>query len=48
MEDVLLYLVRLADKLDMDVVEAEKRKLEANAGKYPVEKGRGRREDVEL
>jgi NTP pyrophosphatase (non-canonical NTP hydrolase) len=39
--DVLLYLVRLADKLDVDLLEAAKRKIDANAKKYPVEKARG-------
>lgn len=42
MADVLLYLVRLADKLDMDLLEAASHKLELNAAKYPVEKSRGR------
>jgi dCTP diphosphatase len=39
--DVLLYLVRLADKLDVDLVAAAKAKLALNALKYPVEKARG-------
>ena len=39
--DVLLYLVRLADKLGIDPFEAASRKMIANAGKYPVEKARG-------
>ncbi len=39
--DVLLYLVRLADKLDLDLVAAAKAKLELNALKYPVDKARG-------
>ena len=39
--DVLLYLVRLADKLDVDLVAAAKAKLELNALKYPVDKSRG-------
>jgi dCTP diphosphatase len=39
--DVLLYLVRLADKLDVDLVDAAKAKLELNALKYPVDKARG-------
>ena len=42
MADVLLYLVRLADKLDIDLLEAASRKLVLNAVKYPVEKARGR------
>jgi dCTP diphosphatase len=39
--DVLLYLIRLADKLNIDLMNAAKRKLELNAQKYPVEKARG-------
>jgi NTP pyrophosphatase (non-canonical NTP hydrolase) len=41
MADVLLYLVRLADKLDVDLLEAARTKMARNAGKYPVEKARG-------
>ncbi len=40
--DVLLYLVRLADKLDVDLAEAARQKIHANAKKYPIEKARGR------
>lgn len=39
--DVLLYLIRLADKLGIDPVEAAGRKMLANAEKYPVHKARG-------
>lgn len=39
--DVLLYLIRLADKAGIDPVEAAQRKLEINAMKYPVDKARG-------
>jgi dCTP diphosphatase len=42
MADVLLYLIRLADKLDVDLMAAAERKLRANAEKYPVEKARGK------
>jgi NTP pyrophosphatase (non-canonical NTP hydrolase) len=42
MADVLLYLVRLADKLDVDLVEAAHEKMQRNRKKYPVEKARGR------
>lgn len=42
MADVLLYLIRLADKLDIDLLAAADRKLGINALKYPVEKARGR------
>jgi NTP pyrophosphatase (non-canonical NTP hydrolase) len=41
MADVLLYLVRLADKLDVDLLAASQEKLALNAQKYPVEKARG-------
>jgi NTP pyrophosphatase (non-canonical NTP hydrolase) len=39
--DTLLYLVRLADKLDIDLLDAARRKIEINEQKYPVEKSRG-------
>lgn len=39
--DVQLYLVRLADKLDINIVEESFRKIEKNAKKYPVEKAKG-------
>jgi NTP pyrophosphatase (non-canonical NTP hydrolase) len=40
--DVLLYLLRLCDKLDIDLAAATRRKLVLNARKYPVAKARGR------
>jgi NTP pyrophosphatase (non-canonical NTP hydrolase) len=39
--DVLLYLVRLADKLGFDLVEAAAMKMDLNAVRYPAEKVRG-------
>lgn len=39
--DVLLYLVRLSDRLDVDLRETALRKLEKNAVKYPAEQVRG-------
>jgi NTP pyrophosphatase (non-canonical NTP hydrolase) len=39
--DVLLYLVRLADKLDIDLLRAAQDKLVINGEKYPVAKARG-------
>ena len=39
--DIQIYLTRLADKLDVDIDEAVKKKLESNALKYPVELARG-------
>jgi dCTP diphosphatase len=40
--DVLLFLLRLCDKLGIDLAEAAERKLELNAKKYPIAKARGR------
>lgn len=40
--DVLLFLLRLCDKLGIDLAAAADRKLQLNAKKYPVEKSRGR------
>ncbi len=39
--DILLYLVRLADKLGVDLRTAALAKLEKNAKKYPADKVRG-------
>lgn len=39
--DVLLYLVRLADRLGVDLEQAAIAKIARNAVKYPVEKARG-------
>ena len=39
--DVLLYLVRLADRLDIDLAIAASEKLKVNAKKYPADKARG-------
>lgn len=39
--DVLLYLVRLADKLDLDLLDAARRKIDLNAQRYPADQVRG-------
>jgi len=39
--DVLLYLVRLADTLGVDLLAEARRKLAENERKYPVDKARG-------
>lgn len=41
MADVLLYLVRLADVLDIDLAEAAQRKIDINAQRYPAERAFG-------
>ena len=40
--DVLLFLLRLCDKLGIDLAAAAERKLELNAQRYPIAKARGR------
>ncbi|TVO69466.1 nucleotide pyrophosphohydrolase [Denitromonas ohlonensis] len=40
--DVLLYLVRLADVLEVDLADAAQRKLAINESRYPVDKAHGR------
>jgi dCTP diphosphatase len=42
MADVFLYLLRIADRLGVDLVAAAEAKLVRNAEKYPVERSRGR------
>lgn len=39
--DIQLYLMRLADKLGVDIVAASLAKIEKNAKKYPADKVRG-------
>ncbi len=41
MADVLIYLVSLANCLDIDLLRAAEDKLAINAAKYPVDKARG-------
>ena len=41
MADILIYLIRIADKLDVDLVSAAKDKIVINEKRYPVEKVRG-------
>jgi dCTP diphosphatase len=41
MADVLVYLIRLADKLGVDLPSAVSTKMKLNAKKYPAEKVRG-------
>src|SRR4051812_9871161 len=39
--DVLAYLVRIADKLDVDLLAAVSAKIERNEERYPVDRARG-------
>jgi len=39
--DILIYLVRTAERLDIDVVDAAWRKIDINEKRYPADKVRG-------
>lgn len=39
--DVFLYLLQLADKLGIDLIDAARAKLDKNAEKYPVDRAKG-------
>ena len=40
--DILLFLLRLCDRLGIDLAAAAERKLVLNAKKYPVARSRGK------
>jgi len=40
--DIFLYLVRIADKLNVDLAKAADRKIHVNAQKYPAHKVKGK------
>ena len=42
MADILIYLIRIADQLNIDLAEVAQRKIEINEKRYPVEKSRGK------
>jgi len=39
--DTLIYLIRLADKLDINLLKAAKNKIDINEQKYPIDKAKG-------
>ncbi len=39
--DILIYLIRIADKLDVDLIAAANDKIQLNAARYPAEQVRG-------
>lgn len=41
MADIQVYLIRLADKLSVDILEAVEQKIQKNEQKYPADKVRG-------
>ena len=42
MADVFIYLIRLSQVLNVDLIKVAEEKMQQNAIKYPVEKARGR------
>ena len=40
--DVLIYLIELADKFGIDIIEAAREKMLLNESKYPAEKVKGK------
>jgi NTP pyrophosphatase (non-canonical NTP hydrolase) len=41
MADIFIYLMRLSDKLDIDIIKAVEEKIVMNDRKYPADKVRG-------
>lgn len=41
MADILIYLIRLSERLDVDLVNAAYRKMAINQARYPAEEVRG-------
>lgn len=39
--DILIYLIRIADKLDIDLMAAAQTKIQINETRYPAEKVKG-------
>jgi len=39
--DIFIYLLRLADRLDVDLLQAAAEKIELNEAKYPADRVRG-------
>lgn len=39
--DILIFLIRCAERLDVDLIEAAYRKMEINEARYPADKVRG-------
>ena len=42
MADVFTYLVDMADRLDVDLIDITDKKMDKNIEKYPVDKDKGR------
>lgn len=42
MADIFIYLLRIAERLDIDLVEATKNKIAINEGRYPADPSKGK------
>ena len=42
MADVFAYLINMADRLNVDLIDITDKKIDKNALKYPVDKARGK------
>ncbi|MCG6975873.1 MAG: nucleotide pyrophosphohydrolase [Acidiferrobacterales bacterium] len=42
MADIFIYLLRIAERLNIDLAEATNKKIAINDQRYPVEKSKGR------
>lgn len=42
MADIFIYLLRIAERLDIDLAEAINKKIEINETRYPVEQSKGK------
>ena len=40
--DILLYIMLMADDLDIDLIQATEEKIKKNAEKYPIDKSKGK------
>ncbi len=41
MSDVLMFIIRFAQKYDIDIAESFQRKMDQNTKKYPIDKAKG-------
>jgi len=41
MADILIYLIRIAERLDIDLIDSAQRKIAINEARYPADKVRG-------
>lgn len=42
MADIFIYLLRISERLDIDLAEVTSKKIAINEGRYPVERSKGK------